>query len=381
MGEVAGDESPRRSSRRRPRAPRNWITATRSNGSACAFARCDSRSQRAWLGAGTRNDQGRLVVTSVRRDTPALAGGLSVEDEILAIDDVRVRADGLAARLEQYRPGDKIVMLVSRRDRLTKVDVTLGAEPGRAWRLEVNPDATDAQKAQPERLARSVTANQTPRAVRLLVVVPVSDTGARSTLSLTTVRLAFALVALLLLPAAVSGRYPRGASGRSPRRPDVESHRHRRQAGRTRLGAGAGDQRIHSARARGRQRTVADDRRPDRLRRNDALYVGVRANDTDAIADRRAFSRGAISARRPTGSKVVVDSYFDRRSAYEFAVNPVGVKTDRYYFNDGNSDDSWDAVWDVEVVARRRRAGRRSSAFRSRSFASATTTAARSASP
>ena len=25
------------------------------------------------------------------------------------------------------------------------------------------------------------------------------------------------------------------------------------------------------------------------------------------------------------------------------------MKTDRYYFNDGQSDDSWDAVWDVEV--------------------------------
>ncbi len=47
--------------------------------------------------------------------------------------------------------------------------------------------------------------------------------------------------------------------------------------------------------------------------------------------------------------KVVVDSYFDRRSAYEFAVNPVGVKRDRYYYNDGPSDDSWDAVWDVQV--------------------------------
>ena len=45
-----------------------------------------------------------------------------------------------------------------------------------------------------------------------------------------------------------------------------------------------------------------------------------------------------------------MDSYYDRRSAYEFAVNPVGVKTDRYYFNDGNSDDSWDAVWDVKAV-------------------------------
>ena len=48
--------------------------------------------------------------------------------------------------------------------------------------------------------------------------------------------------------------------------------------------------------------------------------------------------------------QIVVDSYYDRRSAYEFGVNPVGVKTDRYYFNDGNSDDSWDAVWDVEVA-------------------------------
>ena len=48
--------------------------------------------------------------------------------------------------------------------------------------------------------------------------------------------------------------------------------------------------------------------------------------------------------------RIVVDSYYDRRSAYEFGVNPVGVKTDRYYFNDGNSDDSWDAVWDVEVA-------------------------------
>ena len=33
--------------------------------------------------------------------------------------------------------------------------------------------------------------------------------------------------------------------------------------------------------------------------------------------------------------RIVIDSYFDKRSAYEFDVNPVGVKSDRYYFNDG----------------------------------------------
>lgn len=45
----------------------------------------------------------------------------------------------------------------------------------------------------------------------------------------------------------------------------------------------------------------------------------------------------------------MVDSYHDRHTAYEFAVNPAGVKQDRYWFADSNNDASWDAVWDVAV--------------------------------
>jgi predicted metalloprotease with PDZ domain len=110
------------------------------------FRPVDPRNARAWIGANTRNDGGRLVITQVRRETPAHAAGLNVDDEILAIDDVRVRADGLNARLEQYRPGDKVTLLVARRDRLMRFDVTLGAEPGRAWRLEQAPNPTEEQK-------------------------------------------------------------------------------------------------------------------------------------------------------------------------------------------------------------------------------------------
>jgi predicted metalloprotease with PDZ domain len=105
------------------------------------------RPGRAWLGIGTRNDAGRLVVTQVRRDTPALAAGLNVDDEILAIDDYRVRADRLDNRLEQYRPGDKVVLLVARREQLLRLELTFGTEPARAWRLEVNPSATEAQQS------------------------------------------------------------------------------------------------------------------------------------------------------------------------------------------------------------------------------------------
>jgi len=105
------------------------------------------RPGRAWLGIGTRNDAGRLLVTQVRRDTPALAAGLNVDDEILAIDDYRVRADRLDNRLEQYRPGDKVVLLVARREQLLRLELTFGTEPARAWRLEVNPSATEAQQS------------------------------------------------------------------------------------------------------------------------------------------------------------------------------------------------------------------------------------------
>jgi predicted metalloprotease with PDZ domain len=110
------------------------------------FRPVDRNNQRAWIGATTRADGGRLVVAQVRRDTPAHTAGLNVDDEIVAIDDVRVRADGLSSRLEQYRPGDKVTLVVARRDRLTRLEVVLGREPGRAWRLEPLPEATDEQK-------------------------------------------------------------------------------------------------------------------------------------------------------------------------------------------------------------------------------------------
>jgi predicted metalloprotease with PDZ domain len=106
------------------------------------------RPGRPSLGATTRNDAGRLMVSQIRRDGPASAAGLNVDDEIIAIDDFRVRADQLAARLDQYAPGDTVKLLVARRDQLMTLEIEFGAEPPRQWRLEVNPGATDTQQRQ-----------------------------------------------------------------------------------------------------------------------------------------------------------------------------------------------------------------------------------------
>src|SRR6266702_3575428 len=76
------------------------------------------------------------------------------------------------------------------------------------------------------------------------------------------------------------------------------------------------------------------------------LYVFVRAFDPhpDSII--------TVLARRDyfTPSDMVwlfLDSYHDRRSGFEFGVNPSGVKLDAQIYNDGNEDFAWDAVWDV----------------------------------
>ena len=69
-----------------------------------------------------------------------------------------------------------------------------------------------------------------------------------------------------------------------------------------------------------------------------------------AEGGRRHRSKIRRDARSPSDwIRVLIDSYHDKRTAYEFAVNPAGVKQDRYWFNDTERDDSWDAVWDVKV--------------------------------
>jgi predicted metalloprotease with PDZ domain len=93
----------------------------------------------------TRNDAGRLVIAEVRRGTPSYEIGLNVDDELLAINGFRVRAEQLATRLEQYRAGDPATILVARRDQILTFETRFGAEPPRQWRLEVDPEAAGAE--------------------------------------------------------------------------------------------------------------------------------------------------------------------------------------------------------------------------------------------
>ena len=78
------------------------------------------------------------------------------------------------------------------------------------------------------------------------------------------------------------------------------------------------------------------------------FYVGIKAYDSKPDSIRSILARR--DSRTPSDwLRIYIDSYHDHRSAFEFAVNPAGVKRDVFWSNDRRPDDDWDAVWDVAV--------------------------------
>jgi hypothetical protein len=80
-----------------------------------------------------------------------------------------------------------------------------------------------------------------------------------------------------------------------------------------------------------------------------AIYIGVICYDAEPAGIVRQLSRRdrTTEADRFT---VLIDSYFDRKSAFVFTVNVSGVQSDGVLSQEGSVYDlSWDAVWDVKT--------------------------------
>lgn len=76
------------------------------------------------------------------------------------------------------------------------------------------------------------------------------------------------------------------------------------------------------------------------------LYVFVRAFDPHPDSIVALLSRRDVMTPSDYVD-VMVDGYHDRRSGYEFLVNPVGVKLDQAISQDQDEDPNWDGIWDV----------------------------------
>src|SRR5262245_42895892 len=81
-----------------------------------------------------------------------------------------------------------------------------------------------------------------------------------------------------------------------------------------------------------------------------AIYVGLRLYDDQPTKVLRRLGRRDDNLQSDM-VYVDFDSYHDHRTAFEFAVNPAGVKTDDITSNDFFiGDRSWEPVWDVATA-------------------------------
>jgi predicted metalloprotease with PDZ domain len=88
-----------------------------------------------FLGLRLSGKNGKAMIDFVEAGSPAQQAGIDPEDELLAIDGWRVTSDRLNERLEDYKPGDSIVLSLFHQDELLTVPVTLTEPRPSSYRI------------------------------------------------------------------------------------------------------------------------------------------------------------------------------------------------------------------------------------------------------
>src|SRR5688572_2866669 len=102
--------------------------------------------RRAYIGADTAEEGGRLTIRSIPADTPAYEQGLNTGDQIVAIDGYRASQSFLQTYLGEKKPNDKVRLTIFRFDKLREINFTLGSNLRKDYQIAPVAEPTAAQK-------------------------------------------------------------------------------------------------------------------------------------------------------------------------------------------------------------------------------------------
>jgi predicted metalloprotease with PDZ domain len=107
----------------------------------------DTKHHPPFLGMTVKSENGREAIKFVEASSPAQQAGIDPDDELLAIDGLRVRADQLSDRLKDYQPGDSIEIAIFHQDELRTVVAKLAEPRSSSYQIVpiANPSATQKQ--------------------------------------------------------------------------------------------------------------------------------------------------------------------------------------------------------------------------------------------
>src|SRR5579862_6891634 len=86
------------------------------------------------------------------------------------------------------------------------------------------------------------------------------------------------------------------------------------------------------------------------LRDHDALYVRIRAWDSDAAHIRAIQLRRDADLSSDDNVTILIDSFHDRRGGFLFQTNPNGAQWDAQITEGDNVNQDWNGIWTVTTV-------------------------------
>lgn len=99
-----------------------------------------------YLGLTVKAENGKELIKFVESGSPAQVAGIDPDDELLAIDGIRVTAEQLSDRLKDYQPGDTITVSVFHQEELRSLPVTLAAPRPSRYQLVPLKQPTPVQE-------------------------------------------------------------------------------------------------------------------------------------------------------------------------------------------------------------------------------------------
>lgn len=107
----------------------------------------DKSAGKGFLGVRLGSEGGKTVIKGCLAGSPAEVMELSVNDELVGLDGMRITQERLSFFLGVTEPGKEVVLTVARNGRLTEVGGKVGRRPVFEWRIQPLAEASTEQKA------------------------------------------------------------------------------------------------------------------------------------------------------------------------------------------------------------------------------------------
>ena len=88
----------------------------------------NEESNSAWCGVLSKKADGKILITNVYKNSPAVEAGLSVNDEIISVNGWRLN-DKLETSINEFKVAQEITVMYSRDSKIRNTILTLVSSP------------------------------------------------------------------------------------------------------------------------------------------------------------------------------------------------------------------------------------------------------------